>query len=186
MLDHFGFVVKDMPGHIKRWQDAGYHVDITANPNEAYVISPSGLKVEVYGVPDLKNTIQFDHTHFWNVPDIPGMQAWYDKMFGLKSGQRLCVACLPREVPVEIVHMDPANISFTEGKEKVAGSKGHTFDHLGFEVKDLEKTVAHLKANGVTMDSEIREIPAANLKIAFLTDPWGTYIELTEGLEPKK
>jgi hypothetical protein len=23
-------------------------------------------------------------------------------------------------------------------------------------------------------------------KIAFLTDPWGTYIELTEGLAPKK
>jgi hypothetical protein len=34
------------------------------------------------------------------------------------------------------------------------------------------------------MDSGYREIPAANLAIAFLTDPWGTYIELTQGIEP--
>jgi hypothetical protein len=26
-------------------------------------------------------------------------------------------------------------------------------------------------------------VPAAGLSIAFITDPWGTYIELTEGLD---
>jgi hypothetical protein len=29
-------------------------------------------------------------------------------------------------------------------------------------------------------------LPGADLKIAFLTDPYGTYIELTEGLQPKR
>jgi hypothetical protein len=32
----------------------------------------------------------------------------------------------------------------------------------------------------------VRQVPNTNLKIAFLTDPWGTYIELTEGLAPPK
>ena len=49
----------------------------------------------------------------------------------------------------------------------------------------LQATIAKLEAAGVTMDLGYREIPAANLAIAFLTDPWGTYIELTQGLEPQ-
>jgi hypothetical protein len=28
-----------------------------------------------------------------------------------------------------------------------------------------------------------RDIPAIGLKIAFITDPWGGYIELTEGYD---
>jgi hypothetical protein len=28
-----------------------------------------------------------------------------------------------------------------------------------------------------------RTVPALNITLAFITDPWGTYIELNEGLE---
>ena len=35
------------------------------------------------------------------------------------------------------------------------------------------------------MDTPIRQVPNSRVKIAFLTDPWGTYIELTEGLSPE-
>ena len=31
------------------------------------------------------------------------------------------------------------------------------------------------------MDRAYTKVPALGLSIAFLTDPWGTYIELTEG-----
>jgi hypothetical protein len=34
----------------------------------------------------------------------------------------------------------------------------------------------------VKFDVPHRKIPALGLSLAFLTDPWGTYIELTEGL----
>jgi hypothetical protein len=34
----------------------------------------------------------------------------------------------------------------------------------------------------VKFDVTYRKIPALGLSLAFLTDPWGTYIELTEGL----
>ncbi len=36
------------------------------------------------------------------------------------------------------------------------------------------------------MDSPVRQLPNSSLKIAFLTDPYGTSIELTEGLAPAK
>ena len=31
-------------------------------------------------------------------------------------------------------------------------------------------------------DVEYRKVPALNTAIAYITDPWGSYIELTEGL----
>ena len=34
-----------------------------------------------------------------------------------------------------------------------------------------------------TFDRPYQEIEALGLAIAFFTDPWGTYIELTEGLD---
>jgi hypothetical protein len=33
------------------------------------------------------------------------------------------------------------------------------------------------------MSVPYRKVPALGIAIAFFTDPWGTYIELTEGLD---
>jgi len=76
------------------------------------------------------------------------------------------------------------NLTFSGTEVPVANIQGTVLDHIGFEVTDLQATIAKLEAAGVTMDSGYREIAVANLAIAFLTDPWGTYIELTQGLEP--
>ena len=46
----------------------------------------------------------------------------------------------------------------------------------------MAATVAHLEANGVTMDRAPQTFDNIGLTIAFLTDPDGTYIELTQGL----
>ena len=56
-------------------------------------------------------------------------------------------------------------------------------DHIGFEVRDLEAFTKKLEAAGVKFDVPYRKIPSLGISLAFLTDPWGTYIELTEGLE---
>ncbi len=40
-----------------------------------------------------------------------------------------------------------------------------------------------LEARGIEFDVPYREVPSIELKIAFLTDPSGVYIELTEGLD---
>jgi hypothetical protein len=43
--------------------------------------------------------------------------------------------------------------------------------------------VRGLEAKGVRMDRGYTPVPALGIAIAFLTDPWGTYVELTEGLD---
>ena len=40
-----------------------------------------------------------------------------------------------------------------------------------------------LEAQGVKLAVPYRQVPALGIAIAFITDPWGTYIELTEGLD---
>lgn len=181
VVDHFGFVVKDMPAALAKWKAAGLTIQPTQNPNEVYVLAPDQIRVEVYGVPELSVPVQFNHIHFF-VSDIPGMQAWYDKTFGATAGQRNCIACLPRIVPVESGDLPGANLSYSRGRADLVGTKGRAIDHIGFEVRNIEEFVKKIEAQGVQIDVPVRPVPDTNLKIAFVTDPWGTSIELSEGL----
>ena len=65
-------------------------------------------------------------------------------------------------------------------------TKGQSLDHIGFEVKNLNEPVKRFEAAGVKMDRAPAVGSNGTTKIAFLFDSWGTYIELTEGLAPKK
>jgi hypothetical protein len=49
-------------------------------------------------------------------------------------------------------------------------------------VKNLEAFTKQLEAQGIKLAVPYRQVPALGISIAFITDPWGTYIELTEGL----
>ncbi len=40
-----------------------------------------------------------------------------------------------------------------------------------------------LEAAGIEFSVPYRKVDAIGLGIAFFTDPWGTFIELTEGLD---
>jgi len=75
------------------------------------------------------------------------------------------------------------NLTFTASDSALAGTKGRALDHIGFEVTNLEAFTQKLEAAGVKFDVPYRKLPALGLGLAFLTDPWGTYIELTEGLD---
>ena len=65
----------------------------------------------------------------------------------------------------------------------MAPTQGRAIDHIGFEVRNLEAFTNKLEAAGIKLAVPYRQVPALGISIAFLTDPWGTYIELTEGLD---
>jgi hypothetical protein len=50
-------------------------------------------------------------------------------------------------------------------------------------VRNLEAFCKKLEARGITFDIPFREVPSIQLKIAYITDPSGVYIELTEGYD---
>ena len=53
------------------------------------------------------------------------------------------------------------------------------FDHLGFEVADMDKTIAALRKENVTITDEPFKLNSSTT-IAFIEDPNGTLIELIE------
>ena len=79
--------------------------------------------------------------------------------------------------------ISPEPIStFSLSEQPVSPTKGHGLDHIGFEVKGLEAFTKKLEAQGVKFNIPYRKLPSG-LAIAFFTDPWGSYVELTEGLD---
>jgi lactoylglutathione lyase len=54
------------------------------------------------------------------------------------------------------------------------------FDHLGFEVEDIEKTLAEMRKENVTVEDEPFKLGPNGPTIAFIDDPDGTLIELIQ------
>ena len=102
------------------------------------------------------------------------MKAWYVKVFGAKPGTRGMF---------EAADLPGVNLSFSPAAAPVVGTRGRVVDHIGFEVRDLEAFCKKLEGMGIALDRPYTKVPALNIAIAFIQDPWGTYIELTEGLD---
>lgn len=177
VVNHVGFKVKDLDGTIAKAKAAGYRIltppETTAKSHKANVMGPDETNIELVGDPALDVPIASHHVHFYNDP-IEGTRAWYVKTFGAIPGKRDIF---------EAADLPGINLSFSAAKGTPAGTKGRALDHIGFEVKDLEGFCKKLEAAGVKFDVPFRKIPAIGLSIAFFTDPFGTYIELTEGLD---
>ena len=84
----------------------------------------------------------------------------------------------------DTVTLPGVEMSITKQEMAQAPTKGRSLDHIGFDVKNLEAFVKTLDAKGVKLDEAIRLAPNGTTKVAYLTDPWGTRIELTQNLAP--
>jgi catechol 2,3-dioxygenase-like lactoylglutathione lyase family enzyme len=180
IVDHFGFAWKDLPATLAKWKADKVEIEQTGNPNQGYVHGPDGIRVEFFGDPSLSTPVSMNHIHFYPV-DIPAMQAWYAKMFGGVPGKR------QRQSSPGLIDCDDipgTNLSFSQGKTALEPTKGRSLDHIGFDVKDLDAFTRKLEAQGIKLDEAVRSIPNSKVKVAYLTDPWGTRIELTEGIAP--
>ena len=62
-------------------------------------------------------------------------------------------------------------------------SMGHTLDHIGFEVANLEAFCKKLEGLGIIFEYPYSKTRHKSFASAGIVDPWGTSIELTEGLD---
>jgi catechol 2,3-dioxygenase-like lactoylglutathione lyase family enzyme len=178
VLDHFGVKVIDLADILRRCQAAGFktlpiHTGSEGFPN-GYVYGPDGVKIELQQDTALTTPVISHHLHYF-VDDPLALRAWYVKTFSFTSGIR------GRHQSADVPGM---NLSFQPVKPQPSiGTKGRTLDHIGFEVRNLEAFCKNLETNGVKLDSPYRKLPNLGIAMAFLTDPQGVLIELTEGLE---
>jgi catechol 2,3-dioxygenase-like lactoylglutathione lyase family enzyme len=175
VVQHIGFKVRDLKSFTQKSRDAGFTVEDNVNGFQAYVYGPDKLKIELSEDKALTAPIINHHIHFYT-KDVDATKAWYVQTFGAIGGRR---------AKFEAADLPGVNLTFSpaEAADKSLPTKGRVLDHIGFEVKNLEAFCKKLEAAGVKFDVGYRKIPAIGLSVAFFTDPFGTYIELTEGLD---
>lgn len=177
VVDHLGFKVKNLD-ETKAKLTAGGAKVASENPKtrQMFIELPDAIKVEFTEDKAQSDPIVHHHIHF-AVQEIDEQRAWYAKIFGAVPG--ISAGFKAADVPGVNLRWKPAD-------KKLAGTKGRGVDHIGFEVTNLEEFCKKLQADGMKLDLAYRSVPQLGLSIAFLTDPWGVYIELTEGLAKLK
>jgi catechol 2,3-dioxygenase-like lactoylglutathione lyase family enzyme len=173
-VNHFGFQVKSY-SEIKAKLAAANLTFAMDNAATKQVIArfPDKINVEFSEEAAMDVPIRFHHIHN-STPDGEKLRAWYVKTFGARPGMR---------GNFQSAFVPGGEVDFRKAQQPEAPTKGRSLDHIGFEVKNLEAFCKKLQADGLTLEMAYREIPQlGGLKIAFLIDPEGTRIELTEGL----
>jgi catechol 2,3-dioxygenase-like lactoylglutathione lyase family enzyme len=175
VMDHFGFKVRNLAEMLKAWRAAGYQVGREFIGSEgfpnAYLTGPD-IKIELQEDKELPVKAIAYHLHFL-LADYVKLRDWYVDTFSLTPRKRGTIATTA-DAP-------GMNLSFATSAKPTVGTKGRTVDHIGFEVTNLEAFCKQLEARGVKLDVPFRNVPAIGLNIAYITDPSGVYIELTEG-----
>ena len=190
-VNHVGFWAPNVRAMVDKTKAAGYPIitraevppavevtdDLAYIANQdtyiAYTMGPDEVKIELVENKGQTIPITLHHIHF-ATQQVEEMKAWYVKTLGAKPGMRgsFRAADLPG-----------VNLTYSPSTEPLHGTKGRTLDHIGFEVKDLKAFCKKLKTQGITFDQPYTKIDSLNIAVALFTDPFGTYIELTEGLD---
>ena len=174
-VNHIGFQVKNMQDWVSKWQAAGLKMEPQTRPTQAYLIAPDDVRIEILEDTSIDVPLKMHHIHFFVAAPLE-TQAWYAKTFGAVPGKR---------GQNDAADLPGVNLTFSKADMPTVGTKGRSLDHIGFEVKNLEQFAKKLEAAGVKFDRPYQRLANSTTAIAFLTDPWGTYIELTENLAPQ-
>jgi len=173
-VEYLAFKVKSLKDTLAKLEAAGTKPIAGATATQAFVLAPNSVKVQLVEDTALATPIA-SYEMLMKVSSVADASAWYEKWFGarvVKQGQSTVA-----EIP-------GMNIRFSETKDPVSGTQGRAINHIGLEVKNLEALMKKMTDGGVMVNRPYAAAPAtiAPLKsLGFITDPWGTYIELNEG-----
>jgi len=180
VVNHVGFIVDNVQQRVAQWKAAG----VTVLPggalptggnrlDQAYVETPDGVRMEILEDKTQTVPIRNEHIHLaLPAAEIPKAQAWYAKTFGGQTAIR-------NNAPV--VNLPGVQIRFNAADTKQAPTRGRVLDHFGFDVNDHAAFVKRLEAEGITLDQPVGKGATGNT-ITYITDPWGTRIEIVQRL----
>lgn len=176
--NHIGFSVNSYDA-IKAKLDAigvTYAVD-NREGNQIIADLPDGVRLEFAIDTAQAEPIVFHHTHLAAL-DGAALQKWYVDVFGAEIGER-------RGLPSAVI--PGGRVDILPARDAApAGTQGAAIDHIGFEVTDMAAFKAKMDSMGIPFARGPERRDDINLTIAFITDPVGTYIEITEGLDDAK
>ena len=118
VVNHVGFVVKNVQESVAKWKAAGVPVEPGNNGrlDQAYVNTPDGLRIEILEDKNQSMPIRSEHEHFFVMQsEIPKIQAWYAKTFGAKPGTR-------NNAPIDDIPGDP--VALQQGRRRAGADEG--------------------------------------------------------------
>jgi catechol 2,3-dioxygenase-like lactoylglutathione lyase family enzyme len=182
IVNHLGFVWKDLPAAKAKWQAAGYAIEPGEDPDHGYILGPDGIRLEFSGDPSLQASVKINHLHLYS-RDVPAMQEWYAKVLGGVPG-----TCARGAAPdgTDCVVVAGVSLAMSKSDATLAPTAGRSLDHIGFEVKNLPEFLERMKTAGVTITQGLTASNfVSTMRVAFIADPWGTRMEITEGMAPQ-
>ena len=189
-VNHFAFGVPNIRQMVDRVKGAGWPMATRAetlptqevkddlafmvdqHTDVAFMMAPDDTKIEFIEIKAQPTPIAIHHIHF-QTPQVLEMKAWYVKVFGATPGRR---------GNFEAADLPGVNLTYSPAPAPVVGTRGRALDHIGFEVTGLDAFCRKLDSMGIPHQRRADD-GTALWNGAFITDPWGTYIEVTEGLD---
>ena len=173
VVNHVGFIVNNVQARVAQWKAAGIAV-LPGNSNrldQAFVVTSDGVRIEILEDKMQPMPIRGEHVHLSvTESDMAKAQTWYAKTFGGRTGTR-------NGAPV--VDLPGVQFRFARAETKQAPTRGRVLDHIGFDVKNVQAFVKRIEAEGIKLDEPVRKSSSGNT-ITYITDPWGTRIEIVE------
>ena len=182
-MEHLGVTVRNGADVIAKLKAAGVKVALREGrtPYSVNIATPDGLGIEMESAEEesagTPPAITVDHLHY-RVPEAvrPEVQAWYVNLFGAKPlSENNRGQTLAGDIP-------GTRLRFSVSRETPTATKGKALDRIGFEVKNLEALCKKLETAGVKFIQPFSKTRHQSYASAEIADPWGTHIELTEGL----
>jgi catechol 2,3-dioxygenase-like lactoylglutathione lyase family enzyme len=205
---HIGWGAEDMKATYQRQLDSGTQFatpitdisDIGGGAAQglffyAYVDGPEHQLIEL----NTANHHHFGHIHMLSKDPIAAGE-WYIKEFGLsRRGQGTpsrephfyrgyqigpSISLIMDNVNIIIFPMEYAKKEWPDlwkDRTDLESTRGHSTDHLGFGVDNLDQTLARLRKDGVQVTDEPRSVAGGTVKFAFIEGPDHIRIELVEG-----
>jgi catechol 2,3-dioxygenase-like lactoylglutathione lyase family enzyme len=180
VVNHVGFIVDNVQTRVAEWKAMGVKVlPGGARPgggnrlDQAYVETPDGVRMEILEDKMQTVPIRNEHIHFFlPAAEIPKAVEWYAKTFGGQAATR-------NNAPV--VNLPGVQLRFNPADTKQAPTRGRVLDHIGFDTNDHPAVVKRLEGMGIKLDQPVSKGATGNT-ITYITDPWGTRIEIVQRL----
>src|SRR5713226_4255734 len=194
---HFGWGAEDMKAAYQKQLEMGTRFfkpltdisDLANVPNfyYAYVESPDHALIEL----NTAGHHHFGHLHLFS-EDPVSAGLWYTKYFGavgrgnpasppsrekrLYKGFQVgpSMSLMMDNVNIIIFPLELSKQSYPDqwkNGQTLTSTKGRAIDHVGFSVDNLTDVIEKLRKDGVKITDEIKSIPAAKIKYAFIEGP---------------
>lgn len=174
VVDHIGFHVPNTAEAIARFQSIGLKAEPGGVPVQGWVTSPAGVRVEILQDPELAMPIRGHHVHFFFTAPLEA-QAWYARNFGAAPGKRGNFDAANITAGTTLM-----NLTFSAAETARAPTKGRALARVGFLITGMDAFLKRMQEQGVVIDRPKQLQADGQTGIAYILDPWGTWVELID------